>query len=148
MALDEHIVEIARLLGGELPPQFPLEGVIGPGLMERLQELGDGDAADAVAGAAGTVPDGAGEEGLPRADGTAEDDFSCWASQCRLKSSRTRARSKLTGLSHTICSKVAVSSKPACSSRRVRPWLSRRSISSWSKSFRNSTWLRFPGAHG
>jgi hypothetical protein len=37
MALDEHIVEIARLLGGELPPQFPLEGVIGPGLMERLR---------------------------------------------------------------------------------------------------------------
>ena len=36
--------------------------------------------------------------------------FSCWASQCGLKSSRTRARSKLTGLSHTICSKVAVSS--------------------------------------
>ena len=54
--------------------QFPLEGVIGPGLMERLQELGDGDAADAVAGAAGTVPEGAGEEGLPHADGTAEDD--------------------------------------------------------------------------
>ena len=25
--------------------------------------------------------------------------FSCWASQCRLKNSRTRARSKLTGLS-------------------------------------------------
>jgi len=79
MALDEHIVEIARLMGGELAqaevveeeqvrrepaPQFPIEGVIGP------------------------------------------------------------------GLSHTICSKVAVSSKAACSSRRVRPWLSRRSISS------------------
>src|SRR5467141_2806174 len=86
MALDEHIVEIARLLGGGLAqaevveeeqvrlepaPQFPLEGVIGPGLMERLQ--GDGDAADAVAGAAGTVPEGAGEEGLPHAE-TAEDD--------------------------------------------------------------------------
>jgi len=42
--------------------------------MERLQELGDGDAADAVAGASGTVPEGAGEEGLPHADGTAEDD--------------------------------------------------------------------------
>jgi hypothetical protein len=42
--------------------------------MERLQELGDGDAADAVAGAAGTVPEGAREEGLPHADGTAEDD--------------------------------------------------------------------------
>jgi hypothetical protein len=82
MALDAHIVEIARLPGGELAqaevveeaqvrrelaPQFPLEGVIGPGLMERLQELGDGDAADAVAGAAGTVPEGAGEEGLPHA---------------------------------------------------------------------------------
>src|SRR6266404_5691177 len=93
MALDEHIVEIARLMGGELAqaevveeeqvrrepaPQFPIEGVIGP------------------------------------------------------------------GLSHTICSKVAVSSKAACSSRRVRPWLSRRSISSWSKSSRNSTWLSFP----
>ena len=80
MALDEHIVEIARPLGRELAqaevveeeqvrrepaPQFPIEGVIGPGLMERLQELGDGDAADAVAGAAGTVPEGAGEEGLP-----------------------------------------------------------------------------------
>ena len=41
-----------------------------------------------------------------------------------LKSSRTRARSKLTG-SHTICSKVAVSSKPACSSRcspRKKSW--------------------------
>ncbi len=86
MTLDEHIIEIARLLGGELAqaevveeeqvrrepaPQFPLEGVIGPGLMERLQ--GDGDAADAVAGAAGTVPEGAGEEGLPHAE-TAEDD--------------------------------------------------------------------------
>ena len=33
----------------ELAPQFPLEGVIGPGLMERRQELGDGDAADAGA---------------------------------------------------------------------------------------------------
>jgi hypothetical protein len=89
MTLDEHIVEIARLLGGEPAqaevveeeqvrrepaPQFPLEGVIGPGLMERLQELGDSDAADAVAGAAGSVPEGAGEEGLPHADGTAEDD--------------------------------------------------------------------------
>lgn len=42
--------------------------------MERLQELGDGDAADVVAGAAGSVPEGAGEEGLPHADGTAEDD--------------------------------------------------------------------------
>jgi hypothetical protein len=53
MALGEHIVEIARLLGGELvwaevveeeqvrrepAPQFPLEGVVGPGLRERLQE--------------------------------------------------------------------------------------------------------------
>jgi len=41
-----------------------------------------------------------------------------------LKSSRTRARSKLTG-SHTICSKVAASSKPACSSRcspRKKSW--------------------------
>lgn len=87
MALDEHIVGITRLLGGELAqaevveeqqvrrepaPQFPLEGVIGPGLMERLQELGDGDAADAVAGAAGTVPESAGEEGLPH--GTEEDE--------------------------------------------------------------------------
>jgi len=32
------------------------QGVIGPGLMQRLRELGDGDAADAVAGASGTVP--------------------------------------------------------------------------------------------
>jgi hypothetical protein len=74
MALDEHIVEISRLLGGELAQAsrrsrsgasqlrtVPLEGVIGPGLMERLQELGDGDAADAVAGASGTTPEGAGE---------------------------------------------------------------------------------------
>ena len=36
-----------------------------------------------------------------------------------------RARSKLTGLSHTICSKEAVSSKAACFSHTVRPWLSR-----------------------
>ncbi len=76
VAADEHIVAIARLLGGELAqaveeeqvrrepaPQFPIEGVIGPGLMERLQEFGDGAAADAVAGEAGTVPEGAGEEG-------------------------------------------------------------------------------------
>ena len=42
--------------------------------MEPLQDLGDGNAADAVAGASGTVPEGAGEEGLPHADGTAEDD--------------------------------------------------------------------------
>jgi len=42
--------------------------------MERLQELCDGDVADAVGGAAGSVPEGAGEEGLARADGTAEDD--------------------------------------------------------------------------
>jgi hypothetical protein len=38
--------------------------------------------------------------------------FYCWASQCGLKGSRTRARSKLTELSHTICSKVAISSSP------------------------------------
>ena len=70
-------LEIARL-GGELAqaevveeeqvrrepaPQLPIEGVIGPGLMERLQERADGAAADAVAGAVGTVPEGAGEEG-------------------------------------------------------------------------------------
>jgi hypothetical protein len=85
---------------------------------------------------------GCGERGRSsHADGTAEDDVLLLASQCGLKGSRTRARSKLTGLSHTICSKVAVSSKPACSSCRARPWLSRRSISSWSKSSRNSTWL-------
>jgi hypothetical protein len=48
----------------ESAPQFPLEGVIGLGLMKRLQELGDRDAAEAVAGAAGTLPEGAGEECL------------------------------------------------------------------------------------
>jgi len=58
----------------EPAPQFPLEGVIGPGLMERRQELGDRDAADAVASAAGTVLEGAREEGLTHVDGTAEDD--------------------------------------------------------------------------
>jgi hypothetical protein len=43
--------------------------------MERLRRsLVDGDAADAVADAAGAVPEGAGEEGLPHADGTPEDD--------------------------------------------------------------------------
>lgn len=53
--------------------------------MEPLQELGDGNAADAVAGASGTVPEGAGEEGLPHADGPQKMTFSCWASQCRLQ---------------------------------------------------------------
>jgi len=93
-ALDEHIVESldcwavghaqARVVVEEAAgprssqlPQFPLEGVIGPGMMDRLV-LGQPVQAE--------------------------------------EASRTRARSKLTGLSHTICSKVAVSSKPACSS--------------------------------
>src|SRR5260370_383392 len=156
MALDEHIVEIAA---GELAqaevveeaqvrrepaPQFPLEGIIGPGLMERLQELGDGDAADAVAGAAGTEPEGAGEEGLPHADVTAEDDLLLLGQPVQPEELADAGAIEADRAVPHDRSKVAVSSKAACSSRRVRPWLARGWISSWSKSSRNSTWLSFP----
>ena len=108
MALDEHIVEIARMLGGELAqaevveeeqvrrepaPQFPLEGVIGPGLMERLQELGDGDAADAVAARQALCPRARARKVFPTPTRPQKMTFSWWASQCRLNCSRTRARS-------------------------------------------------------
>ena len=112
--------------------------------MERLQELGDGDAADAVAGAAGTVPEGAGEEGLPHADGTAEDDVLLLGQPVQAEElADAGAIEADRAVPHDLL-EGAVSSKPACSSRRVRPWLSRRSISSWSKSSRNSTGLSFP----
>jgi hypothetical protein len=71
--------------------------------MERLQELGDGDAADAVAGASGTVPEGAGEEGLPHADGTAEDDVLLLGQP---------VRSKLTGLSRARAQAALIRSGP------------------------------------
>jgi len=89
MALDQDIVEVTRLLGGELAqaevvedeqvrrepaPQLALEGIVGPGLMQGLQELGDGDEADAGASPAGAVAEGAGEKGLPHTDRPAEDD--------------------------------------------------------------------------
>jgi hypothetical protein len=85
-------------------------------------------------------------------DGTAEDDVLLLGQPVQAEeladAGAIRARSKLTGLSHTICSKVAVSSKPACSSRRVRPWLSRRSISSWSRAPGTRRGSASPGAHG
>ena len=151
--LDEDIVEVARLLGGELAqaevvedeqvggqpgPEFSLEGVIGAGLVEGLEQLRHGDEADPVAGAAGAVAEGTGEEGLADADGTAEDDVFLRGEPVEGKEGAARARSKLTGLSQTIASKVAASSKPAVRRRRVSPWLSRRSISSWRRSSRNS----------
>src|SRR5437870_11050804 len=87
--LDEDVVEVARLLGGELSQaeiiedddvggqpaaQFALEGIIGAGLEQGLQELGDLAVADAVAGAAGAVAERLGEEALSHPDRAAEDD--------------------------------------------------------------------------
>ena len=83
MALDEHIVEIARLLGGELAQAEVVEE-------EQVRR----------------EPAPQARKVFPTPTGPQKMTFSCWASQCRLKSSRTRARSKLTGLSHKICSKV------------------------------------------
>ena len=89
MTLDEDVVEVAGLLGGELAQpevvedeevggepgaQFALEGVVGARLAQGEQELGDLDEADVMAGAAGAVAEGLGEPALADADRAAEDD--------------------------------------------------------------------------
>ncbi len=159
MALDEHIVTIARRLGGELGqadvveeeqvrrepgPQLPLEGVIGSGLIEGLQELGDGDAADAMAGAAGAVTEGADEECLPDIDWAAEDDVLLLGQPVQaeeradagaIEADRAVPHDLLDGGRFVETGLVR---------RRVSRWLSRHSISSWSRRSRTSTWLSFP----
>ena len=89
VAYDEDIVEVARLLRGELAEaevvegeqirrepraQLAFEGVIRAGLAEGEQELGDFDEAHAVAGAAGAIAQRFGKPTLPDTDGAAEDD--------------------------------------------------------------------------
>src|SRR5262249_55812208 len=107
MAFDEDVVEVTGLLSGELPEpeivhdrdvpgepaaEFALEGVIGARGVEGVEQLGSLDVADGMTGAAGGAAEGLGEVALPHTDRAGEDQFSCWASQCRPKSSRTRGR--------------------------------------------------------
>ena len=66
-----------------------------------MKQPGTGGSQPGVA-AAGTVPERAGEEGLPAPDGTAEDDL-LLLGPVRVKSSRSWRESKLTGQSHTVC---------------------------------------------
>ena len=53
--------------------------------MEPLQDLGDGNAADAVAGASGTVPEAQARKVFPTPTGPQKMTSFCWASQCRLQ---------------------------------------------------------------
>lgn len=108
-----------------------------PGLMERLQALGDCDAT-------GTVPEGEGEE-RPHADGTAEDDVLLLGQPVQAEE---LADAGAIEADRAVPHDLAVSSKPVCSSRRVRPWRSRGPISSWSKSSGTRRGSASPGAHG
>src|SRR4029450_3565269 len=88
MAFDEDVVEVAGLLGRELPKpeivhdeeipgepaaELPLEGVVGARGMKGVQKLGGLDVADGMTSAAGGVAEGLGEVALPDADRARED---------------------------------------------------------------------------
>jgi len=88
MPLQDHFVEVAGLLrvesaqaevvddehvGSEQPPQHLLGGVIGPGLVQHLEEAIGTQEEHVLAGAAGRVSECRSEEGLADADGSQED---------------------------------------------------------------------------
>jgi hypothetical protein len=85
---EDHLVEITRLLGGqasqaeviedeqigsEQAAQHLLGGVIGTGLVKRLEEVIGAQEAYVVAGAAGSVAERTGEKGLSDSDRAEED---------------------------------------------------------------------------
>jgi hypothetical protein len=89
VALDDDLVEVAGLLGVESPKtevvdneeirseeatDNALGGVIGPGLVDELEERVAAKEEDAAAGATGAMAESAGEEGLAHADGPEEKD--------------------------------------------------------------------------
>jgi hypothetical protein len=90
VALDDDLVEVAGVLGIEAAQaevvedeevgsqeaaHDPLGGVVGPGLVDESQEGIAAEEQNAAPGAAGGVPQGAGEEGLSNAHGTEEEDI-------------------------------------------------------------------------
>ena len=89
MALDDDLVEVTGLLGVEAPQtkivndeqirreqgtDHLLGGVIGPGLMDHLEQVVGTEEEHAVACSAGSVTEGASEEGLADTDGSEEED--------------------------------------------------------------------------
>jgi hypothetical protein len=89
MALDDDLVEVAGLLGveaakskvindeqirGEKASEHALRGVIGPGLVDELEERIAAEEEHTASGSAGAVSEGTGEEGLADADGPEEED--------------------------------------------------------------------------
>src|SRR2546425_10564949 len=88
VTLDQNIVDVARLLSGELAQseivedhevgrepaaQFPLEGVVGARLVQGEEQLSDLDVADMMPGATGAVAERLGEPALADPDRPAED---------------------------------------------------------------------------
>jgi hypothetical protein len=88
LVLLEDVVEVAGLLGGELPEaeivhdrdvqgepaaKLALEGVVGTRGVEGVEELGGLDVADGMPGAASGVAEGLREVALPHADWAGED---------------------------------------------------------------------------
>jgi hypothetical protein len=88
VALEDHLVQIARLLGresaqaevvedqqirGEQSPEGLLGRVIGARLVEPLEHAIGTEEEHVVSGAAGGMAEGTGEEGLPDPDGAEED---------------------------------------------------------------------------
>ncbi len=88
VALEDDLVQIARLLGaeatqpeviddeevgGEQSPEGLLGRVVRPGLMEPLEHAIGAEEEDIVPGAAGRMTEGASQESLPDPDGAEED---------------------------------------------------------------------------
>ena len=88
VALEDHLVEIARLLGRESPQAEVVEeqqirgeqssdgllgGVVGARLVEPLEHAIGSEEEHVVPSAAGGVAEGAGQEGFPDPDGAEED---------------------------------------------------------------------------